>query len=61
MNILPIKVNLSVNESLRSLEPGSSVGVRWSPVTTHLATQNIAATVPNSWNEAVTPAASFGK
>ena len=52
---------MSVSESLRSSEPGSNVGVRWNPVTSHLPTQSIAANLPNSWNEAVTPAASFGK
>lgn len=59
--ILHIKVNMSVSESLRSSEPGSNVGVRWNPGTSHLPTQSIAANLPNSWNEAVTPAASFGK
>lgn len=52
---------MSVSESLRSSEPESNVGVRWSPVTSHLPTQSVAATLPNSWNEAVTPAAWFGK
>lgn len=51
---------MSVSESLRSSEPGSNVGVRWNPGTSHLS-QSIAANLPNSWNEAVTPAASFGK